>query len=450
VNPPLLLSININFIEALLPMGILQPTDKNQKGKTLKIAFVNQPWSVVVPPVEAADSIAIWTYQVARRLVPDCDVILYAQKCHALKSMEEHQGIQYRRVPADIDRPARAFRLLDRWQLLPAERPFFASKLYYLGYILQVAKDLRKQQCDIVHIHNFSQFVPIVRLFNPQIKIVLHMHCEWLTQLDPVAIAKRLEQVDLVVGCSEYITEKIRKKFPQFSGRCQTVFNGVDAEYFANKNEKKHQQDKNSQQLIFVGRISPEKGLHVLLDAFEKVLYFYPQAQLKILGYESIAAKEFIVRLSDDPKVTELDPLYSGSYLEHLKGKLSAKMADRISFLGGVGHSEVLPHYWDADVLINPSLSEAFGMSLVEGMATETSVVGAKVGGMTGIVEDGKTGFLVEPADATALANALIRLLSDRELRESMGKAGRERVLELFSWERVAESLLRQYRNICA
>jgi hypothetical protein len=65
------LSININFIEALLPMGILQPTDKNQKGKTLKIAFVNQPWSVVVPPVEAADSIAIWTYQVARRLVPD-------------------------------------------------------------------------------------------------------------------------------------------------------------------------------------------------------------------------------------------------------------------------------------------------------------------------------------------------------------------------------------------
>jgi len=90
------------------------------------------------------------------------------------------------------------------------KRPLFASKLFYLTYVLQVARDLKREKCDIVHLHNFFQFVPIIRAFNPKIKIVLHMHCEWLTQLDRTMIENRLRKVDLIIGCSEYITEKAR------------------------------------------------------------------------------------------------------------------------------------------------------------------------------------------------------------------------------------------------
>ncbi len=412
---------------------------------SLKVAFVNQPWGI--PSVKSSDSIAIWTCQVARCLTSSCEVVLYAYQPKSSQRVEEHEGIEYRRFPVKLDRWLRAFRLLDRWQVLPAQRPFFASTLYYLGYILQIANDLRQQHCDVVHIHNFSQFVPIIRAFNPNIKIVLHMHCEWLTQLDPAMIARRLRQVDLVIGCSDYITDKIRQQFPQFADRCQTVYNGVDVDHFTAKNG--YQKMDDAEELLFVGRISPEKGLHVLLDAFQTVAQHRPQAILKVIGPESIASKEFIVSLSDNDKVAELATFYTGeSYLAQLKSRILPAHADRITFIGAMAQADLLQHYWDADVLINPSLSEAFGMSLVEGMATETPVVGARVGGMTSVVDEGKTGLLAEPGDANSLADALLRLLADRDLRASMGKAGRQRVLDLFSWERVAASLLKQYQTL--
>jgi glycosyltransferase involved in cell wall biosynthesis len=67
---------------------------------------------------------------------------------------------------------------------------------------------------------------------------------------------------------------------------------------------------------------------------------------------------------------------------------------------------------------------------------------------MTEIVEEGRNGLLVESGNASALAEAILQLLSDDDLRKSMGKAGHQRSLELFCWERIAENLLNQYRNI--
>ena len=109
----------------------------------------------------------------------------------------------------------------------------------------------------------------------------------------------------------------------------------------------------------------------------------------------------------------------------------------------------VINHYREVDILINPSLREAFGRSLIEAMACQMPVVATRVGGMVEIVEDAKTGLWVNPGDATALAEAIIGLLSDENLRKSMAKAGRQRVLELFSWDQIVENLLRQYKSIC-
>jgi glycosyltransferase involved in cell wall biosynthesis len=81
-------------------------------------------------------------------------------------------------------------------------------------------------------------------------------------------------------------------------------------------------------------------------------------------------------------------------------------------------------------------------------MAAGVPVIATRVGGMTEIVEEGRNGLLVESGNASALAEAILQLLSDDDLRESMGKAGHQRSLEVFSWERIAENLLNQYRNI--
>ena len=143
-----------------------------------------------------------------------------------------------------------------------------------------------------------------------------------------------------------------------------------------------------------------------------------------------------------------ISPFYTGSYLVHLKKRIPSHLTPQVEFTGSLPQEELLQHYWEADIVINPSLSEAFGMSLVEGMACEKPVIGARVGGMTEAIAPEVTGLLFESGNANALGDAILELLSDEQRKTSMGKAGRKRVIEMFSWEQIAQSLLEQYQSI--
>lgn len=413
----------------------------------MKIAFVNQPIDAAILPVESG-SIAIWTYEVARRLAHSCEVIVYARKSPSQQKVEWDEGVQYRRVSVSTDRILRGLlKLFSRVDHV--KRPSFASIWYHLGYALKVANDLRVEQCDIVHIHQFSQFIPIIRALNPKIKIVLHMHGEWLTQLDHKMIEKRLCKANLVLGCSEYITEVIRRTFPERAKSCKTIFNGADVHHFVSSNDREPK-IKKTKNLLFVGRVSPEKGVHVLLDAFKNVLGHHPDAHLKIVGPQVSAPLEFILPFNKDSKFKDLASLYSGSYRSRLRDQLPSNLASQVSFIGNVPHSQLINYCQDADVFIFPLVwDEPFGIPIVEAMATGVPVIATRVGGITEIVEEGKTGLLVERGEVTALADAILSLLSDKAGRKSMGKAGRQRAIELFSWERIVENLLSQYKNSC-
>lgn len=411
----------------------------------MKVAFISQPWNRVVPPVESG-SVAIWNYQMARRLSEACQVTVYVPSGGAARDAECSEGVYYRYIATSLDR-----RLLDMLRLLSrlysSKRPFFASRLYYLEYIVKVSLDLRKVKCDIVHIQNLSQFVPIIRALNPDIKIVLHMHCEWLTQLDCNVILRRLRKTDLVVGCSDYITEKVRHRFPEVADRCRTVYNGVDVSHNGMKSNGKNGTVKR---VLFVGRISPEKGLHVLLDAFRKVVQEYPQVQLDIIGPEAAPPVAFIFKLSDDPKVSGLTSLCHRDYLTQLREQLSPELMRRVSFSGAIPHSVLGERYAAADIYVQPSLIEAFPLPIPEAMAAGVPVVGTRVGGIPEAVEDGVTGRLVDSGDAEALTAAILGLLFDEELRRSMGKSARTRVVEQFSWDQVSKSLLNLYNGMSA
>lgn len=425
------------------------------KRKTLKLAFVNQPNDSILPPMQ--NSLGIWTYETARRLDPSFAVIVYGKKGgkRFRKTIKYDQRVHFQLMPRSYNN------LLARFtRHLPLSRnirrPFFASTLFQLGYALQVAMDLRKQQCDIVHIYNYSQFVPIIKTLNPEIKIVLNMRCEWLTQLDRRMIQRRLNQVDMIIGCSDYITEKIRCCFPQYASRCQTVYNGVDVNYFTSSNNRNRDgmANSNSKQILFVGRVSPEKGVHILLDAFKKVTQHCPHAHLKIVGKKSQLSFDFLVALSDDPKISQLASFYDkvslrSIYLPYLKEQLRAlRIESKVTFSDHVPYRDVANYYHDADVVVNPSLSESFGRSLIEAMAFKVPVVAAKVGGMPEIVENNKTGLLVDPGDSSALAEAILYLLENEDARKSMGHAARKRVVDQFSWDHITENLLRNYKNL--
>jgi glycosyltransferase involved in cell wall biosynthesis len=423
----------------------------------MKIAFVTQPWEQVIPVLGGYTSISILSYQIAQRLVQSGnDLILYGQRRGLQQKMEhDDKGIKYRRFSVDMEsRLLKPLRALERLQGHPyPKRPLFASRLYYLGYIFQVARDLRRENCDIIHLHNFSQFVPVIRAFNPRSKIVLQMHCEWLSQLDRSLIEKRLRHVDLVIGCSEYITEKIRQRFPRYASRCRTITGGVDISQFVSGNNHRQTNRDRPKRLLFVGRISPEKGVHVLLDAFQEVAKSYPNVELELVGGEQAVPYEFIVLVADDHKVSELASFYKGlwkrgNYLPFLKEHTPSDLATKVIFSGPVLQSDLVNHYRNADILVNPSFSDAFPLPILEAMACKVPVVGTRVGGMQESVEDGRTGLLVERDSPSELARAILSLFANDDLRRSMGEAGRERVMKQFSWEKIAERLQVEYSRI--
>ena len=410
----------------------------------MRIAHVNQPMDMLVPPHQ--NSLGIWTYEVAPRIAATHDVVVYGKRSAAQNAWNGSPGVRY-----DFIRPlVPNRRLIDGLDRLPGRRlPAYASRLAHLDYCTQIGMKERSAGADIIHIQNFSQFVPTFRSIGRRLGIVLHMTGEWLTQLDHDVVERRLEQTDLVIGCSDHITDLVRDRFPRHAGRCTTIHNGVDTERFSPTDGPTRSDERAARRVLFVGRISPEKGLHDLVRAFVLVASENPDVELDLIGPQEMLPREFIIDVSDDPAVRDLARFYDRDYVAYLRGLVPAAMSDRVRFLGGLPQDELVSHYRAADLVVNPSYSESFGMSLVEAQACGTPVVATRVGGMIDIVSD-DVGTLVGRGDVPALVDAISRLLGDDSRRQRMGAAGRCRAVERFGWDRVAASLLTTYERLDA
>ncbi|MEM7199183.1 MAG: glycosyltransferase family 4 protein [Planctomycetota bacterium] len=409
-----------------------------------RVAFVSQPWNRFAPPVQNG-SIAIWTYEVARRLIATHDVAVYARQGPDEAAHERSaDNLECHRVSLDAD--LRVLRLLRRGA--GSRQPWFASRWSYRGFARAVARDLQRRGCDVVHVHNFSQFLPVLRRRLPRAKIVLHMHCEWLSQLNHRVIRRRLRAADLVLGCSDYIAATIRRAFPAVASRCYGLHNGADVARFAPDPGDPAREGTRSQ-ILFVGRVSPEKGAHVLVEAFRRVLDAHPDATLRLVGPVGAPSREFVLDLSDDPQVRALEPHYRADYATALTRDLPAAVAQRIEITGPAPNTALVNDYRQAAVFAAPSVwHEPFGIPLVEAMASGCPTIGTDGGGMPEIIEDGATGYLVPRADPDALARRLIELLGDAPRRAAMGHAARERAVAHFSWDRIAAELASRYEAL--
>lgn len=397
----------------------------------MKLAFVTQPGFAVQPP---SGSLEIWTREVARRLARRHDVTIYASRTAATEEATV-EGVRYRFLShgadvalARIARPA--------WRLLPADRPFFASTLYPLGYWARAGLELRRERFDAAHVFNYSQALPVLGRLAPRTRLVLHMQCEWLAQLSERMLRGRLARADSILGCSHAVTAKGRSRFPALAERFHTVFNGVDLEAVAGGGAP----GRGAHRLLYVGRISPEKGLHVLVDAFAELAATRPELTLRLVGEEAVVPLEMIVELADDPRVQALRQFYAGSYSEALMARLPPELRQRVSLAGQLSYEAVAACYRTADVFVLPSLMEAFGMPLAEALAAGVPAVASRTGGIVDIVDDGATGLLVEPGDTRALGAAIGRLLDDRELRVVLAAAGREKARSTFGWDAIADA----------
>jgi glycosyltransferase involved in cell wall biosynthesis len=171
----------------------------------------------------------------------------------------------------------------------------------------------------------------------------------------------------------------------------------------------------------YAGRLEPIKGCEHFIRAAALLAENHPDAAFYVAGTGSLAA--------------ELDALAA-----------SLGLADRMAFVGYV--DSLAPLLAQTDVVVVPSLSEAFGLTAAEALALGVPVVATAVGGLPEIVVDGETGLLVPPADAEAIAAAVSRLLGDPELARRLGSAGAERVGEQFTDEAMVEGYLKVYGGL--
>jgi len=408
----------------------------------MKIAFVFPPmWTP-----HSDGSLQIWNREVTTRLAKCCDVLVYSALFSFLPD-DRVDGVRYRRFDTHWDsRLLKYLRIVRR--ALAIRGATFGSDLWWPGYALRVALDLRHQDCDVIHCYYYPQFARLIKYFNPATPVVLHMHGEWLTQVKFTNLRSRLAKIDSIISCSEYCTKSICTMFPEVASRCRTVAMGMSPKKLAPTHERLQRVDLPSRRLLYVGRISPEKGVHVLIDAFEIISRQYPDASLTIVGAEWVAPREDITDLSlKSDAIASLIPYYEGSYLAHLKRKLSVDAAKRVTFTGLVAHQDVPLFYGQADVYINPSYYESFGVSIVEAMAAGVPVVAANGGAVPDLVLDGQTGLLVEAGNPSAMADAVMRLFRDVELRRSISSVAREMVAERYSWEAICSSLMTSYRD---
>ena len=163
--------------------------------------------------------------------------------------------------------------------------------------------------------------------------------------------------------------------------------------------------------MLFVGRVSPEKGVHTLIDAVVALAADDDRVKLTLVGPHSVLPAEAVVRGFDRPPSRDLGRWYGGPpYRAQLEQRIPAGLQSRVDWAGVVPYQDLPVRYAAASVLVNPSLSESFGMTVVEAMASGRPVIATRVGGQEYLVADGTSGLLVEPEDPAELADAILQI----------------------------------------
>ena len=230
----------------------------------------------------------------------------------------------------------------------------------------------------------------------------------------------------LVVTIGKYSRSKILQFYKVDPAKIRIVPNGVDTQRFQPagdcQNVRERIRASDRQIVLFVGRLIPRKGLSYLVEAAKRIIKERRETLFVIVG--------------------------NGPQKSHLVSDVeSAGLAGNFVFLGDVSDEELPKIYRCCDVFALPSVQEGQGIVLLEAQASAKPVVAFNVSGVAEALRDGETGLLVRPADSTALAKALLKLLSDNVLRDKMGVAGREFVSRELSWDICARRMLSVYRE---
>ena len=241
-----------------------------------------------------------------------------------------------------------------------------------------------------------------------------------------------VEAADILIANTDTEAKQLINLYDACASRVEVIHPGVDLEVFRPRDRadvrRRLDLPADASVLMFAGRIQPLKAPDVLLRAVAVMLEREPDLRSRL-----------VVPVVGGP---------SGSGLEHpesLAQLASALGLDGVvRFVPPVAQGELAEWYAAADLVAVPSYNESFGLVAVEAQASGTPVVAAAVGGLTTVVEDGRSGLLVDSHRADDWADALARLVHDPDLRERLARGAIAQAAQ-FSWDATAEQTLETY-----
>jgi glycosyltransferase involved in cell wall biosynthesis len=279
--------------------------------------------------------------------------------------------------------------------------------------------------------------------------VVSTIHSSRVRSAEDRALVRALTpRMDRLIAVSRSIVRKLERE-----GRAATpdrpgppielIYNGVDLARYNDQEAcctlpEEYGFEPGTPLVGVVARLEPEKGHPTLLDAWPRVLESVPNARLLVIGEGS--RREELERHARD-----LGLLGEDCAPDACVGTRRARPGAKVIF---TGRRDDVPAVTAAlDVAVLPSYREAQGLSILEAMALRRPVVATNVGGIPEVIEDGKTGLLVPPRDARALGDAIVRLLTDHPLADTLARAGHDLVYDRFCVERMVESVQAIYEE---
>jgi phosphatidylinositol alpha-mannosyltransferase len=281
--------------------------------------------------------------------------------------------------------------------------------------VYRLKRVLEREQFDLIHVHEPMTPTPgVATLALAQCPLVATFHASG--ELSWLKLAKPLwgflvERLDHRIAVSEPARQSAARYFP---GDYELIPNGVLVPEVAEPGGRK-------QQIVFVGRQEPRKGLQVLLRAWPEIRR-RTGARLRVVGADPLAVRLLFTRL----RVPD----------------------EGVDVLGFLSQDELTAELVAAKALVAPSLGgESFGMVLTRAFACATPVVASDISGYRGVMEL-EAGRLVPPGEPALLAEAVVDLLADESAREKLGRSARLVAQERYSWDGIAQRLAELYASL--
>jgi len=306
-----------------------------------------------------------------------------------------------------------------------------------------VADLLGEERFDLLHMFNRPLLLPLYAQAAPGSRVVLSVHNEMFspTKLSAEAGTEVAARADRIVTISRFIERGIRRRFPESAPKLRTIYSAADVDRFLPRWDPRARTEASALRaqlglgagrvVLYVGRLSPKKGAHVVIGAIERLQRRGARVCLVIVGSKWYGG--------DDP-----DP-----YIDALQAQ-AAQLSPPAVFTGYVHYADVHRYFWLADVFVCASQwLEPLSRTHYEAMAAGLPIVTTDRGGNAEVVRGWKNGVIPKRFDdPRSMARALRRILRRPRAASAMGRRGRHLAETRYSWGRVAAELQQVYQSL--